>query len=478
MNLRQFITRLRDANDLCVVTQVVDPHLEISALAARSARENGPALLFARPRNSFLPVLINGFAASQRLALALNHASLDDFGQTAHALLQAPNKLSSSRVVVDPRTANLRTVHSGPNATFEMLPQTTFWPGDAGPCLTAAVVVTRHPETKQINAGIYRVQILDRSTAILGWHPGSDAADHFAAAQSRGRPLDVALVLGAPAAVTLAASFPLPSEVDEFRFAAHFQTEPLGMTFCATMDLLVPVESQIILEGVAALDQVATEGPFANHTGRQTAPRPAPVFHLKALSFVAEPVFQAIALGPPPSESCWTAKAFEPILRRHVMLCHAEVLDMHLPLEGIFQNLAFFRIADTCSRPLDLLAALLEIPALRRFRYLVAVDEAVNVRETSNVLWRIGNCADPAVNIRVVQGSLAPWHDSATPGHGAKMLIDATRKRYHTTIRHDPDLEHRVQALWRQVSDITQSKGPVYPLDEPLDAKQAPKTKG
>ncbi len=461
MHLRQFITRLQDANDLCVVEQDVDPYLEISALASRSARENGPGLYFSNPRNSPLPVLINGFAAPQRLALVLNHADLDDFGQAAHALLQDPDSLSCSGRIMDPQAADPRTVHSGSNATFGLLPRITFWPGDAGPCLTAAVVVTRHLETKQTNAGIYRVQIIDRTRAILGWHPGSGAAEHFAAAQRDGCPLDVALVLGAPPAVTLAASFPLPAEVDEFRFAAHFQGEPLRMASCTTMDLLVPAESQIILEGIADPGQVATEGPFANHTGGQSAPRPAPVFQLKAVSLTSEPVFQAIALGPPPSESCWTAKAFEPILRRQVMHCQAEVMDMHLPLEGVFQNLAFFRVADVCSRPLDLLAALLEIPALRRFRYLVAVDEDVNVRDSSNVLWRIGNCADPARDIRIVQGSLAPWHDSATPGHGAKMLIDATRKRHHATIRHDPALERRVQALWQQLSDNTQSKKPV-----------------
>lgn len=455
MNLCQFITRLREANDLCVVDQDVNPYLEISALAARSARENGPALLFTRPRNSALPVLINGFAAPQRLALALNHASLDDFGQAAHALLQAPDGLSCSGTVLNPQAADLRAVHSGSSVTFAPLPRITFWPGDAGPCLTSAVIVTRHPETNRINAGLYRVQIMDRCTAILGWHPGSGAADHFAAAQRRERPLDVAIVLGAPPAVTLAASFPLPSDVDEFLFAAHFQDRPLGMAPCATSDLVVPAESQIVLEGTATPGQVAEEGPFTNHAGRQTAPRPAPIFQLKAVSLTPEPVFQAIALGPPPSESCWTAKAFEPVLRSQVMDRHAEVLDMHLPLEGVFQNLAFFRVAEACARPLDLLAALLEIPALRRFRYLVAVDEDVNVRDSSEVLWRIGNCADPERDFRVVHGPLAPWHDSAAPGRGAKMLVDATRKRHHAPMKHDPALQRRVQALWRKLRNYS-----------------------
>lgn len=458
MDLNQHIRLLREAGDLLVVNKPVDPHLEISALSARAVCENGPALFFARPLGSQVPILTNTFASPGRLALALNQTTLDDFGATAHALLQEPRMQSTPHLPVNSNPSSQEVIHFGSKAHFGLLPSMTFWPGDAGPCLTAAVVITRHPENGHLNAGLYRIQVIASTKALLGWHPGSGGDEHFTVARRLHRPLEVAVALGAPPAVTLAASFPLPGAVNEFAFAAHFSPSSPGQALmklaqARTVDLLIPAESQVILEGHVDPEHSSTEGPFANHAGRLSDPRQSPVFHLHAVTHVHQPVFQAVMAGPPPSESCWMAKAFEPVLRRQVMSRFADVQDISLPLEGIFQNFCFVRVADLDTEPLDLLEAMLQHPGVRRFRYLVAVDESVDVRETSSVLWRVGNCVDPAKDIRVLDGPLAPWHDSPTPGHGAKVLVDATLKKRHRPLpKHpDPGFQQRIHALWEKI---------------------------
>jgi 4-hydroxy-3-polyprenylbenzoate decarboxylase len=452
MDLREFTRLLSQNSELVSVDQPLDPHLEIAALSALATAENGPALLFVKPVASRFPILTNALASPRRLTLALNQADLDGFGNAAHNLLEQQSVRESDLPINDhPACQEVQCLDS--KANFSLLPAMTFWPGDAGPCLTAAVIVTRHPETGQINAGIYRVQIIDHTRAILGWHPGSGAEEHFNVAKRLKRPLEVAIALGAPPAVTLAASFPLPQGVDEFHFAAHFCRAPLEMAGCKTVKLLVPADSQFVLEGYVDPTQLATEGPFANHAGRQTTARKSPIFQLKAITHVSEPIFQAIAIGAPPSESCWMGKAFEAILRRQIMACFADVRDLSLPLEGIFQNFCFVRVAAECPSPLDLLAALLENSALRRFRFLVAVDESIDVGDTGQVFWRIGNCVDPLRDIRMLHGPLAPWHDCVTPGHGAKMLVDATLKKHHAPIPDYPEPAgvERIRAVWRSI---------------------------
>jgi len=453
MNLQEFMRLLSRDSDLSIVDRPLDPYLEVAALSALAAAENGPALLFSRPRPSRFPILTNALASPRRLALALSHAELEDFGSTAHSLLQQPQSLRKADLPINDRPSCQEVQCTGGKADFGLLPRMTFQPGDAGPCLTAAVVATKHPETEQVNAGLYRVQIIDDSKAVLGWHPGSGAEEHLAVAKRLQRILEVAVILGAPPAVTLAASFPLPPDVDEFGFAAHFCGTPLEMARCKTVELSVPADSQFILEGYVDPTQWVTEGPFGNHAGRQTAPRQSPIFHLRAITHGSEPIFQAIAGGAPPSESCWMGKAFEPILRRQIMAGFTEVLDIALPLEGIFQNFCFVRVASDCSAPLDLLTALLEGSFLRRFRFMVAVDKTVDVRETSQVFSRIGNCVDPLRDIRVLHGPLAPWHDSATPGHGAKMLVDATLKKHHSPIPDHPEpaFTENIRAVWRSI---------------------------
>lgn len=457
MDLPFFLSLLQERGDLLATPEAVDPNLEIAALCARAVRDQGPALLFSRPIGSRFPILGGAFASLDRTSLALGMAPEKDgreqFGSTAHALLQKPEILNALPLPVQDRPACQERIYTGGSAHFRLLPQVMHLPGDAGPCLTAAVVVTRHPETGRINAGIYRIQIIDETRAVLGWHPGSDAAEHHAAARRLGRPLEVAMALGAPPAVTLAAAFPLPRETDEFRFAASFCRQPLDMASCALKDLAVPAASQFVLEGYADPVLTLQEGPFGNHTGRLTSPRQGPVFYLQALTHAADPVFQVIAAGLSPSESGFMAKAFEPVLRRQVTARFAEIRDLCLPLEGVFQNVVVVSVAPDCPNPLDLLAALPEIPCLRRFRFLVAVDESVDVDQNSQVIWRIGNCVDPGRDIRTLDGPLAPWHDSDTPGRGLKMLVDATLKKHHTPVpgSPDPDFDRRIRAQWRTI---------------------------
>jgi 4-hydroxy-3-polyprenylbenzoate decarboxylase len=479
MDLPRFVAELLRRNELLVVDAPADPFLEIAALTDRMARDKGPALLFKPARAGGHCILTNALGSPRRLALAQNHDSIEDFGRTAHDLLRAwerpvtdrdPGLVSRDPGLVsrDPGLANRdpglaqglpivddtplgRQCFSGTKAGLDRLPRMTLWPGDAGPCITAGVVITKHPETGQRNAGIYRLQILDRLSATLGWHPGSDAARHFQAAEKSGRALDVAVALGVPPAVLLAAGLSLPDGVDELAFAARITRRPLPLARCRSMDLLVPAASQFILEGQALPGERAQEGPFGNHTGLLSSPRDCPVFRLRALTQAADPVFPCIVAGPPPSESTWIAKAQEAILRVRILTAYPQIRNMAMPAEGIHQNIFCVAVAADCPDALGLLRALTVERELRRFRFFVAVDETVDCSDASRILWRMGNCLDPDRDMACIHGPLAPWHPSAHPGQGAKLLLDARAKHPARPMPHghDPALVESVQQLWQ-----------------------------
>ncbi len=464
MDLPLFLEELARRDSLMVVDAPVSPHLEIAAFSALAVREQGPALLFRNARDSKYPILTNALASEDRMALALNHASLREFGCTAFNLLRqhpdpAPASSDNSDLddaieIVNEPPCQEHSL-SGPEATFEHLPSITLWPGDVGPCLTAGVVVTRHPRTGRRNAGIYRLQVLDGTRATLGWHPGSDAAEHFHAAEEMNRPLEVAVALGVPPAVLLAAGLSLPREVDELEFAARVTSSRLPMARCRTLNLLIPATSQFILEGHTLPGERALEGPFGNHTGLLSTSRPCPVLRLRSITQVSAPVQPCIVAGPPPSESTWIAKAQEAMLRARLCAAHPEIRDIVLPMEGIFQNFLFVVLNsnqhDAPNAALELLRCLCEERELRRFRFLVAVDEGMGRVDASQVLWRLGNCLDPDRDMVRIQGPLAPWHPSTTPGRGGKLLLDARAKPPSRPMPNHPDPHaiETIQRLWQ-----------------------------
>jgi 4-hydroxy-3-polyprenylbenzoate decarboxylase len=464
MDLSFYLEELSRRDALMIVDVPVDPHLEIAALTAMAVREQGPALLFRNFRYSKHPILTNALASEERLALALNHASLREFGNTAYNLLRqnsdpAPASSDNSDLddaieIVDEPPCQEHSI-AGPEATFEHLPRITLWPGDAGPCLTSGVVVTRHPRTGRRNAGIYRLQILDNTRATLGWHPGSDAAEHFHAAEEMNRPLEVAVALGVPPAVLLAAGLSLPREVDELKFAARVTSSRLPMARCRTLNLLIPATSQFVLEGHALPGERAFEGPFGNHTGLLSTPRPCPVLRLRAITQASDPVQPCIVAGPPPSESTWMAKAQEAMLRTRLCAAYPEIRDIALPMEGIYQNFLFVTLVsdhqDAPNAALELLRCLSEERELRRFRFLVAVDEFVDCTDVSQVFWRLGNCLDPDRDMARVQGPLAPWHPSTTRGRGGKLLLDARAKPPAQPMpsHPDPHFTETARRLWQ-----------------------------
>jgi 4-hydroxy-3-polyprenylbenzoate decarboxylase len=443
-DLRQFIQALDARGELRRIPVEVDPDREIAEVADRVCKAGGPALLFERVKGSRLPVLINAFGSEARMNLALGVAAADELGdQVAELLdLKAPEGLLDKLRLL-PRLKALarfppKRVASGPcqeviearDPSLAPLPILKCWPEDAGRYITFPLVFTKDPETGVRNCGTYRMQVFDARTTAMHWHIHKGGAAHFRKARRLGKRIEVGVALGADPATTFAATVPAPEGVDELLIAGFIRKRPVELVRCATVDLEVPATAEIILEGYVDPDEFRTEGPFGDHTGFYSLPDQYPVFHLTALTHRRDPIYQTIIVGRPPMEDCYMAGAIErlflPLLRKQL----PEVVDYHLPFEGIFHNLMIVSIDKAYpGHARKVMHAIWGLGQAMFTKVIVVVDRDVNVRDPRQVAWKALNHIDPQRDIEFVLGPVETLdHASRLPGYGSKMGIDATRK--------------------------------------------------
>jgi 4-hydroxy-3-polyprenylbenzoate decarboxylase len=421
-SLRDFVHLLESKGELRRIAVPVDAELEIAAITDRVSKAAGPALFFEQVRGFPWPVATNLFGNLRRMAWALGVEDLEmPAGRLAAALVEnwTGNAESCLRNLladkawqpqVGPATFSSPT---GP-ADLQKLPALRSWPGDGGRFLTLPMVITRHPETGQLNCGMYRVQIHSAQTATIRFGPHSDGGGHLAAWRERGRAMPIAIALGGDPALMLSAAAPLPAGIDEAAFAGFVRGRPLHMHVCADSDLPVPAGAEFVIEGMIDPGVTALEGPFGNHTGHYALPQPAPLLRVTALHHRPQPFLPATVVGPPPMENCYLAKATErlllPLLRHDL----PELLDINLPLQGIFHGCALVAIRkEHAGQGRAVIEQLWQSTWLRHSRLLVILDEETEVQSPANAYWRAVNQVDPERDILTRQGRLG---------------IDATRK--------------------------------------------------
>ena len=474
-DLKEFIARLREAGELKEITRPVDPRLEITEIADRAVKRGGPALLFTNVTGHRMPVLINTFASRRRMELALETDDLDAIAAEIDALLtpEVPRKVLDKLKMI-PVLARLqdlapREVRSGPcqeivrtdDASLDELPIITCWPGDGGPYITLGQVFTRHPEKGTLNIGMYRLQKFDSRTLGMHWQRHKGGAEHYRVAEERGERLEAAIVLGPDPAMIYASTAPLPEEVSELMLAGFLRRRPVETVKCVTVDLRVPANSQIVLEGYVEPGERRLEGPFGDHTGFYSLADLYPVFHLTAVTTCRDPVYPTTIVGRPPMEDGWLGKATERIFLPLIRKTLPEVVDINLPVEGIFHNFAIVSIRKRYpGHARKVMHALWGLGQMMFTKYIIVLDEHANVHDLQEVIWRLGTATDPRRDIEIASGPTDVLdHASAIPDFSGKLGFDATRKwpdegygrEWPEEIVMSPEIKARVDSYWEEL---------------------------
>jgi 4-hydroxy-3-polyprenylbenzoate decarboxylase len=341
------------------------------------------------------------------------------------------------------------------------LPVLKCWPEDGGRFITLPLVFTRDPVTGRRNAGMYRMQVYDEKTTGMHWHLHHDGAENYRRNQSQKKRMDVAVALGGDPATIYSATAPLPKDIDEMLFAGFLRKEPVEMVPCKTVDLEVPAHAEIILEGYVDPEETRTEGPFGDHTGYYSLSDEYPVFHLTCMTHRRDPIYPATIVGKPPMEDCYMAKATERIFLPLMQMLVPEVVDINLPLEGVFHNCILISIRKRYpGQAKKVISSVWGMGQMMFTKFVVVVDETVNVQNVSEVMWKVFNNVDPRRDTVIVDGPLdALDHSSPLPHYGSKLGIDATKKwpseghnrEWPNDIVMDPAVRERVDRRWKEL---------------------------
>ncbi|MGH8697497.1 MAG: 4-hydroxy-3-polyprenylbenzoate decarboxylase, partial [Burkholderiales bacterium] len=465
----------------------VDPRLEMTEVCDRLLKAGGPAVLFEKPTGHSIPVLGNLFGTARRVALAMGapHGAdpveaLRDVGKLL-AFLKEPEPPKGFRDVIErwipigrevlhmaPKDVSgppcQEVVWEGKDVDLGRLPIQTCWPGDAGPLITWGLVVTRGPNRKRQNLGIYRQQVIAPNRVIMRWlaHRGGalDFRDHCQATPAE--PFPVAVALGADPATILGAVTPVPDTLSEYQFAGLLRGARTEVTKCLGSDLQVPASAEIVLEGSIRPGDTALEGPFGDHTGYYNEQERFPVLTVERISLRRDPIYHSTYTGKPPDEPAVLGVAlnevFVPILQKQF----PEIVDFYLPPEGCSYRLAVVSMKK--QYPGHAKRVMFGIWSyLRQFMYtkiIIVTDDDVNVRDWKEVIWALTTRVDAARDATIVERTPIDYLDFASPvaGLGSKLGIDATAKWPAETARTwgrpiamDPGVKRRIDAVWKDL---------------------------
>ena len=459
-SLRDFIERLEREGQLVRVKAPVSPYLEMTEIQTRLLAEGGPAVLFenvvnADGRRYDMPVLVNLFGTVGRVAQGMERRpdQLRELGQTL-AFLKQPEPPGGWREALEmlpmvkaamamrPKLVSgapcQEVVLTGTDIDLDRLPIQTCWPGEPAPLITWPLVVTQGPDPEadkadNFNLGIYRMQVTGRDRTLMRWLKHRGGAQHHARwKRKRPEPLPAAAIIGADPGTILAAVTPLPDTLSEYQFAGLLRGAKVELVDCRTVPLKVPAEAEIVIEGHVALDDFGEEGPYGDHTGYYNAVEPFPVFTVSAITMRRQPIYLSTFTGRPPDEPSILGEALNEIFVPLLIQQFPEIVDFWLPPEGCSYRIAVVSMKK--AYPGHAKRVMLGIWSfLRQFVYtkwVIVVDDDIDIRNWKDVMWAIATRMDPARDITIVEGTPIDYLDFASPesGLGSKIGLDATNK--------------------------------------------------
>ena len=513
-DLRDWMAALERAGELKRIRTEVDPVLEVTEIADRMSKMKGTkpgggALLFENLKgHSGSKLLINQFGSEKRMKMALGVDSLDEIAGRIRELLNMKSpegfleKLKMLPMLAEMGKFFPKTVATGPckevvkKDNFSLLdfPILKCWPQDGGRFITLPCVITRDPRTGKRNVGMYRMQVYDERTTGMHWQRQKVAAEHYrerlrlgaaAGNESGGRSaavdimarssggsmlaegdrpagkMDVAVAIGTDPALTFSAIVPAPPDVEEFIIAGFLRQEPVELVKCETVDLEVPANAEIVLEGYVQLDELRPEGPFGDHTGFYTLADDYPVFHVTCITHRKDPIYATTIVGKPPMEDAWMGKAVERIFLPLMKLTLPEIVDVNLPVEGVFHNLMIVSIRKSYpGQARKVMHGIWSLGQAMFTKCIVVFDEDVNVHDIGEVTLKALNNIDPERDIQFTLGPIDSLdHASRLANYGSKMGIDATRKwstegfsrPWPDEITMDPAIKAIVDKKWKSL---------------------------
>lgn len=444
-DLRDFLQLLEQKGLLHRVKVEVDPVLEIAEITDRMCKssEGGKALFFEKVKGSQIPVVTNIFGSFERMCLSLEVESLDDIGRRIEKLLnQAPPKTFKDKLkaifdLIEIGKYLPKKVKSAPcqevinhEPDLSQIPILKTWPLDGGRFITFPMVFTRDPETGKQNCGMYRMHVYDSKTTGMHWHIHKDGASHYRKYKERGMRMPVAVAIGSDPAVIYSSTAPLPYGVDEMVFAGFLRRAPVEMVKCVTSDIEVPANAEIVLEGYVEPNELRDEGPFGDHTGFYSPVDKFPVFHITCITHRKNPIYPATVVGKPPMEDCYMGKATERIFLPLLRMQFPEIVDMNLPMEGVFHNAAIISIKKQYpGHGKKIIHGLWGMGQMSFSKLIIVVDHDVDVQDLSTTAWKVLNNVDWRRDVIISEGPVDELdHASSMPRFGGKMGIDATRK--------------------------------------------------
>lgn len=505
-DFQHFLETLRSKGELKEINQPISPYLEVTEIADRVMKKDGPALLFTNPvgpshrlgtpdpMSAVLnhpsihpshaptgeikyehPIAINTMGSKRRMSLALSCEDFEEHAARLHHLLQPelpkgpwealkmlPGLLGEVKGV-PPKTVShapcQEIVMQGDEVDLTKLPVLTCWPEDGGPYITLPLVFTHDPNTGRRNVGMYRIQVFDKNTTGMHWQMHKTGMRHMEDAGEKRKPIEACVVLGGDPAITFSAISPLPPGIDELLFAGFLRRERVNTVKAKTVDVSIPADAEIVLEGYVDPGERRLEGPFGDHTGYYSLADQFPVFHVKCVTMRSKAVYPATIVGVPPMEDGWMGKAVERIFMPLIQLTVPEIVDMNLPVDACFHNVAFVSIKKKYpGHAYKVMNAIWGLGQLAFTKFVYIFDEDTNVQDIGEILFRIGANCDPGRDVLHTRGPVDQLdHAAQQMGFGGKIGFDCTHKwpgengfhrDYPKLIKMNPDVVSKIDTIW------------------------------
>ncbi|MCC6240661.1 MAG: menaquinone biosynthesis decarboxylase [Phycisphaerales bacterium] len=511
--LRDYIDDLAGQGELARIKTQVDPVLEVAEVADRvmkspaphssnekdqspAAKLGGRALLFENVSGAQMPLAINLFGSYWRINRALGTDTLESLAARVGALLKPdiPSSLiEKMKRIPDlikmgsypPKTVRSgicqQVVHEGASASLDMLPIIQCWPLDGdldsgqmlhpehllsvkqrgtGRYITLAGIYTKNPTSGERNVGMYRVQKFSSHLAAMHWHMHHDGARHFRMYQQRGEKMPLAIVLGGEPVLPYAATAPLPPGVEELLLAGFLNGSGIELVKCRTIDMEVPANAEIVIEGYVDPNEKLMEGPFGDHTGFYSLAHWYPAFHVTAITHRRDPIYPTTIVGKPPMEDYYLGKATERIFLPLLKMLIPDIIDYNLPISGVFHNCAYIRIKKEYPwQARRVMHAIWGAGQMALTKFIIVVDEHVDVQDEQQVLFHLFSNCDPARDMEVAYGPVDILdHAAPETGAGSKVGFDATAKWkeegkvrvWPKELEMDQTTRQRVSQRWRE----------------------------